>query len=164
MANKRQGYQLSSFLHKSQYTTECCGALAILDETEKVGLVHTVLNTVESVHYVCNCCGCCCALLRAFNSFGSQTAVARANYYAGIDAAQCTSCGLCYDRCQVHAIRKDGNVYSVDRTRCIGCGLCVTGCPDHAAHLHPLPAAEIVHPPHDFVAWEEERLRNRTQP
>ena len=136
-------------------------ALAVLDQAEEHALVHTVMNTVESVYYVCNCCGCCCALLRAMNSYGAATAVARANYYATIDAGQCNACGLCLDRCQVHAIKAGPSSYSVDRARCIGCGLCVTGCPDHAAHLLPLPATEIVRPPQDFHAWEEERLRNR---
>jgi ferredoxin len=136
-------------------------ALAILDMTEEHGLVHTVMNTVESVHYVCNCCGCCCAVLRAFNNYEGDGAVARANYYAEIDQDACNRCGLCQERCQVHAISEDAGGYRVNRSRCIGCGLCVTGCPDQAVHLHPLPAAEIIHPPKDFVAWEEARLAQR---
>jgi len=145
--------------HQNRLTQE--QALAILDQTEEHGLVHTVMNTVDSVSYICNCCGCCCALLRAINTFGGTNAVARANYYAEIDAGECNSCGLCHDRCQVHAIKVDADSYSVDRARCIGCGLCVTGCPDHAAHLHALPAAGIVRPPQNFQAWEEERLARR---
>jgi electron transport complex protein RnfB len=145
--------------HQNRITQE--QALAILDQAEEVGLVHTVMNTVESVHYVCNCCGCCCALLRALNEFGGSTAVARANYYAAIDSAECDECGICFQRCQVHAIADSAGGYSVDRGRCIGCGLCVSGCPSHAVHLQPLPAAEIVHPPQDFHAWEEARLANR---
>ena len=136
-------------------------ALAILDQAEQNALVHTVMNTVESVSYVCNCCGCCCALLRGLNEYDSPNAVARANYYAEINVHECSACGICFDRCQVHAIKEAADGYVVDRSRCIGCGLCVTGCPDHAAHLRPLPAPQIVHPPHDFHAWEEERLRNR---
>ncbi len=136
-------------------------ALAILDEAEEFGLVHTVMNTVDSVYYVCNCCGCCCALLRAMNSYGASTAVARANYYAKIDADQCNACGICLDRSQVHAIKPGATSYSVDRARCICCGLCVTGCPDNAAHLCPLPAADIERTPQDFRAWVEERLRSR---
>lgn len=136
-------------------------ALAILDDAEKHGLVHTVMNTVESVYYVCNCCGCCCALLRGLNEFGGDNAVARANYYAEIDLDACTACGVCVQRCQVHAIADTAGGYVVDCARCIGCGLCVTGCPSDAAHLHPLPAAEIVRPPHDFAAWEEARMAHR---
>lgn len=133
-------------------------ALAILDKAEESGLVHMVMNTVESVGYICNCCGCCCAVLRAFNGFGGQKALARANYYAEIDQSACGQCGLCRDRCQVDAIAAQEDTLVVERGRCIGCGLCVTGCPENAVHLHPLPAAEIIHPPHDFRAWEEARL------
>ena len=49
----------------------------------------------------------------------------------------------------------------MDRARCIGCGLCVTGCPNDAARLERKAEAEIVLPPVDFAAWEQERLHNR---
>ncbi len=136
-------------------------ALAVLDEAEDHGLVHMVMNTVESVYYVCNCCGCCCAILRGFNTYGATGALARASYFAEIDHNNCDECGLCFDRCQVHAIKRTTDGYEVDRARCIGCGLCASGCRNDAAHLHPLPAAEIVRPPADFRAWEEARLRRR---
>jgi ferredoxin len=61
----------------------------------------------------------------------------------------------------VGAIKDTATGYVVDRARCIGCGLCVTGCPSDAAHLFPLPAAEIVTPPKNFPAWEEERMAHR---
>ena len=54
-------------------------ALAILDQAEEVGLVHTVTNVVEGVGYVCNCCGCCCGLLRGITEWGIAGSVARAN-------------------------------------------------------------------------------------
>ena len=45
-------------------------ALAVLDEAERVGLVHTVSNVASGIGYVCNCCGCCCELLRGINECG----------------------------------------------------------------------------------------------
>ena len=136
-------------------------ALAILDQAEQVGLVHTVTNVVEGVGYVCNCCGCCCGVLRGITELGIDGAVARASYYAVIDASGCQGCGTCVDRCQVHAISEASGVSVVDRARCIGCGLCVTGCPHEAARLERLPEAEIVPPPLDFAHWEATRLANR---
>jgi ferredoxin len=136
-------------------------ALAILDEAEEVGLVHTVTNVVEGVGYVCNCCGCCCAILRGVTELGIEHAVARASYYAEIDADQCQGCGTCVGRCQVRAIAERDGVSVVDRARCIGCGLCVTGCPHDAAKLLRRPDAETVLPPLDFARWEEERVANR---
>lgn len=136
-------------------------ALEILDHCEETGLVHAVTNIMKGVEYVCNCCGCCCEILRGINEWGSETSMAASNYYAVIDPGKCTGCGICLERCQVHAISEEGEVAVVDRGKCIGCGLCVTGCPEEVAKLKRKPDTEIVHPPVDYAAWERERLHNR---
>jgi Pyruvate/2-oxoacid:ferredoxin oxidoreductase delta subunit len=136
-------------------------ALALLDMTEQVGLVHTVSNVIEGVGYVCNCCGCCCGILRGITDWGIAESVAYANYYAEIDPAFCADCGSCRERCQVNAINSADGVSVVERARCIGCGLCVSGCPNDAARLLRKPEAEIVHPPQTFAEWEHQRLHNR---
>jgi Na+-translocating ferredoxin:NAD+ oxidoreductase subunit B len=136
-------------------------AMAVLDEAEEAGLVHTVSNFMEGVSYVCNCCGCCCGVLRGVTEYGIQESVARANYRAAIDPARCNGCGVCAERCQVGAIQEDGGSYSVKREACIGCGLCVTGCASEAASLALRPDSEKVFPPADFAAWEKARLQNR---
>jgi Pyruvate/2-oxoacid:ferredoxin oxidoreductase delta subunit len=136
-------------------------AVAVLDKSEQIGLVHTVSNVMEGVGYVCNCCGCCCGILRGITDWGIEKSVVYANYYAVIDAAFCANCGNCIERCQVGAISEGDGVSVVDRARCIGCGLCVSGCPNDVARLVRKPEAEIVHPPKDFAAWEHERLHNR---
>jgi ferredoxin len=139
-------------------------AIAMLERTEEIGLVHTVSNVVKGVFYVCNCCGCCCGILRGVTEYGVRESVARANYRASIDAEACNSCGRCAERCQVGAIAESQDVFMVDGERCIGCGLCVTGCPTGAAALERRPDAALVHPPQDFEAWERERLRSRGLP
>jgi ferredoxin len=136
-------------------------ALALLDRTEEIGLVHTVSNVMEGIGYVCNCCGCCCGILRGITEHGIETSVAHANYFAVIDPDTCLGCGACVTRCQVAAISEADGVSVVDRLRCIGCGLCVTGCPSGAARLERKPDAEIVQPPANFAAWEHERLHHR---
>jgi Fe-S-cluster-containing hydrogenase component 2 len=136
-------------------------ALALLDETEKVGLVHTTSNVIDEISYICNCCGCCCGILRGFNEWGIDEAIARANYLAEIDAEKCTGCEICVERCQVGAISMSDGGAVVNLERCIGCGLCVTGCPSDAARLNRKPDAAITDPPPDYDTWERERLRNR---
>jgi ferredoxin len=136
-------------------------ALAILEQAEKDGLVHTVSNVMAGHNYICNCCSCCCGILRGITDYGLKNSVAAANYYAVVDAAACQGCGTCVDRCQVHAIALVEGVAVVDLERCIGCGLCVSGCPDGVPVLVRKEEAEIVTPPADFAAWERERLRNR---
>ncbi len=138
-------------------------ALALLDECERLGLVHTVSNVVQDVYYVCNCCGCCCGILRGVNERGIQNSVARATYLSEIDSELCTGCGVCVDRCQVHAISlDDGGIAVVDGERCIGCGLCVSGCSTSAASLRKRPDWEAIHPPETFVDWEHQRLARRS--
>jgi ferredoxin len=136
-------------------------AMAILDKTEKIGLVHTVSNVAEGIYYVCNCCGCCCGILRGITEFGIEKSVAAANYYSVIDPELCQGCGNCVKRCQMHAISLQDAISVVNRSKCIGCGLCVTSCPVFAAKLEIKPEEEIVTPPKDFATWEHERLVNR---
>lgn len=136
-------------------------ALAILDQCEEVGLVHTVSNVVQDLYYVCNCCGCCCGILRGITERGIQRSVARASYIASVDTEKCTGCLACVKRCQVQAITDIDGDAVVDRARCIGCGLCVTGCPAGAASLHKRPDWEEIRPPETFAEWEHQRLHNR---
>jgi len=136
-------------------------AIKVLDQTEEVGLVHTVSNVATGVHYVCNCCGCCCAILRGITQFGIEHSVARANYYAVIDTEECNGCGTCEERCQVGACSVADGIATIDLTKCLGCGLCVTGCPTEAAKLKLKPDAEIITPPGNYKVWEQERLHNR---
>jgi Pyruvate/2-oxoacid:ferredoxin oxidoreductase delta subunit len=136
-------------------------ALALLDMTDQVGLVHTVSNVMEGVGYVCNCCGCCCGILRGITEWGIAGSVASAAYVAVIDAELCADCGTCVDRCQVGAVSAGDGRSVVDPARCIGCGLCVTGCPNDVARLEPRPGADTARPPRDFADWERQRLRNR---
>lgn len=136
-------------------------AMAILDESEKAGLVHAVSNVIDDVSYICNCCGCCCGVLRGITDWGIEESVARANYFAVIDQDTCTACGLCTQRCQVKAIVQKDDVHTVTRPRCIGCGLCVTACPEQAIRLERKPDSEVVPPPVDFETWEKMRWASR---
>lgn len=134
-------------------------ALALLQEAEEIGLVHTVSNVAKGVGYICNCCGCCCGILRGITEWGIEKSVAYANYYAVVDPEKCTACGVCEDRCQVNAISVKEMAAVVDRDKCIGCDLCVTGCTEEAARLERRPDSETIDPPHDFSAWEQERIK-----
>lgn len=136
-------------------------ALDLLAQTEELGLVHTVSNVMQGMGYVCNCCGCCCGILRGINDWGIANSVAKANYYSVIDAEWCSDCGVCVERCQVHAIHEVNGGVQVDKERCIGCGLCVSACTADAAHLERREEAALMAPPLDFGQWEQARLRNR---
>ena len=56
----------------------------------------------------------------------------------------CNSCGLCYQKCPVHAIPA-GNYRTCDARACISCLQCITVCPKKARHVNPfvLKIAEL---------------------
>jgi len=99
--------------------------------------------------------------LRTMNEFG-LTGVINSYFYAEIEEDGCNNCGICLEeRCQVKAIENVDDTYRVVKDRCIGCGLCITECPTDAIRLVPKPPAEIMVPPDDVDAWNEERARRR---
>jgi Na+-translocating ferredoxin:NAD+ oxidoreductase subunit B len=135
-------------------------ALAILDQSEEAGLVHTVTNVQGGWDWLCNCCSCCCEWLRGYTEWQIETAVVR-TYRVSFDEAACSSCGVCEKRCQVGAISVAGGLAHVCASTCIGCGLCVTTCPEGALQLERLPEPHVTLPPRDREAWEQERLDQR---
>jgi Na+-translocating ferredoxin:NAD+ oxidoreductase subunit B len=138
-------------------------AYALLDETEKLGLVHLTANQQGGNYYICNCCGCCCAVLAGINKLGFPASkVINSHYYAEIDPEKCLSCGTCADeRCQVKAVEEGEEAYRVDPERCIGCGLCISTCSGEAIRLVPKDQEKRESPPISEEAWFEERGRTR---
>lgn len=106
-----------------------------LKRAEEAGLVHNSLNVQDGSLFICNCCGCCCALLRGITELAIPTSVARSNFIAEVSAENCTGCGICEERCQIHAVSVVNEVSTIDEVRCIGCGVCVSGCPADAVSM-----------------------------
>ncbi|MCW2276903.1 4Fe-4S dicluster domain-containing protein [Heliophilum fasciatum] len=117
--------------------------LRVLEQTEKLGLVHLADNVQNRPAYLCHCCGCCCGALRVLNEQGIPS-VHPSNYIPVIDAARCTGCGACVDACHVHALAlidsepgaKTRRQAMVLTERCIGCGACIQRCSRRAMTLH----------------------------
>ena len=111
-------------------------ALAILDMTEKAGLVHEVGNSKEMGIAMCSCCKCCCTQLRAVKEMSKLDAMAPSRFIAEVNEEDCIICGVCGERCQVEAVGPvEGSIEGTSKVnviRCIGCGLCVTECPTDA--------------------------------
>lgn len=109
--------------------------LAILDMTEKAGLVHMVGNSKEMGVAMCSCCSCCCTQLRAIKELSIPNAMAQSRFLAEVEPEKCISCGVCEERCQFDAVTSDEGVAKIGNERCVGCGLCVTTCPTGAISL-----------------------------
>lgn len=124
--------------------------LRVLDDTERMGLVHLVDNVQNNPTFLCHCCGCCCGPLRSINEHGVQS-VHPGNFVLEIDAAACVSCEVCLSRCQVRAIEllasPDGEKATVRTDKCLGCGACVSSCPSGALSLSQRTSLHV--PPKD---------------
>ena len=107
--------------------------LEVLERTQKLGLVHLCDNVMNQPTYICNCCGCCCKVLRAINE-QQVFATHPSNFIPSIELESCISCGICADKCQIHAITmteqpKGMEVPILNDASCIGCGACSASCP-----------------------------------
>lgn len=122
-------------------------ALTILKTAEEAGLVHQFINyTDDDPSWLCNCCRCCCINMSFSNKYfpsGKVRNIDPSAYIASVTASECTGCGLCIERCPVHALELQDNMAAVQSVRCIGCGLCVTECPTEAIKLLKRPADQI---------------------
>jgi len=122
-------------------------ALKVLDQSEEAGLVPQPYNA-QNPGGICNCCGDCCGVLRALRQHPKPAEMVTSGYHAAVDPDFCTVCETCLDRCQMDAIRVEGDGAAVvDLQRCIGCGLCVTTCPSEALRLEAKPEGERKAPP-----------------
>ncbi|MGE5372283.1 MAG: 4Fe-4S dicluster domain-containing protein [Solirubrobacterales bacterium] len=119
-------------------------AMAVLDEAEAAGLVHTCNNSQDAFAVVCNCCSCCCTILRGLTELKNPNAFACSGFIVDFQADECIGCQACAeDRCPVKAIETAQDIVAVDAPRCIGCGLCVSVCPTAALTMtrrNPAPA------------------------
>ncbi len=124
-------------------------ALNLLNSAEEAGLVLQPSNSRKPMN-ICMCCGCCCQVLKNMRTLDKPALAVHTNYYAEVNAEDCTSCEACVERCQMDAIAVD-DVAGVDLERCIGCGLCITDCPTGAMVLKQKAAGDCYVPPGSTV-------------
>lgn len=136
-------------------------AIHIITKSDESGMVLQPFNG-KDIGALCSCCGDCCTILMSLKMRPKPAQDVRSSYYADIQAAECSGCELCVNRCQVDAIRmNEDNAAVVDLNRCIGCGLCVTTCPANAASLIKKPESELYDPPKDLNEAHEIMERKR---
>jgi len=109
-------------------------AIAIADEAEEVGLIHT-WPFPPSFFEICNCCRDCCQLFDGGIYYGTLDRVMeKSRFRAEIDEGICTGCEDCVERCFFGAIEmvESGPDKSLKAAlnpdKCFGCGLCAVGC------------------------------------
>jgi len=112
-------------------------ALRRIGAAEDAGLVHMVRNNVKKDMFMCNCCSCCCTGLYFLQELGLQASVAPSRFRVKLDQNRCSSCGVCEDRCQFHAIAMN-EFPEIELSKCFGCGNCVITCPEQALVLEEI--------------------------
>jgi electron transport complex protein RnfB len=141
--------------HEGQVHISAEKAIEIMDEAEKAGLVHSLLNAsiLENSITICSCCACCCYLLNPVIEAGKvYKLIEPSRYRAVIDEAKCAGCQTCVEQCPFDAIEmrkipgsKKMKAFIINE-HCLGCGVCVVNCPEKAIRL------ELVRPPEHIPA------------
>jgi len=109
--------------------------LDTLKKAEEFGLVHIGDNVLDQTTFICNCCGCCCGFLQGITQQHLKHAVTTTHYLARLEQEECNGCEVCVDRCQIKAIKMDGDYPAVDEEFCLGCGVCAHFCPSDAMKM-----------------------------
>jgi Fe-S-cluster-containing hydrogenase component 2/DNA-binding Lrp family transcriptional regulator len=125
-------------------------ALALLKKADKEGLVISPSNA-KKIANICFCCGCCCGVLRTIKKHPKPAEIVSSPFIVSYDPSSCKGCEVCIDRCQMDAIKPDGDKIVVNLERCIGCGLCVTTCPTESFVLERKPEAEQTEVPDSLL-------------
>ena len=136
-------------------------ALSLLEQSEQVGLVHTVSNVMEGVGYVCNCCGCCCGILRGITKYGIENSVAYANYYAVIDPQFCAAAATASNAARWAPFPKGRASRWWTGAAASAAGCASAAAPTRSPGWSANRRRKWVRPPRDFAAWEHARLVNR---
>jgi ferredoxin len=136
-------------------------AMATLRRAAEAGLVHSVSNSVEGTHYICNCCACSCGILRGMAELGIANVVASSAFINQVEEALCNGCEDCISSCQFNALAMNDLLASVDAIRCTGCGVCVIHCSTGALGLARRPEEEVKPIPQTEADWGALRLAER---
>jgi Na+-translocating ferredoxin:NAD+ oxidoreductase subunit B len=135
-------------------------AFATLRRAAEAGLVHSVSNNQQGIHYICNCCTCACGILRGMADLGIANVVASSAFVNRVDEDLCSACGLCVEQCPFDALTMD-SVAQVSAIRCVGCGVCVLTCSNGALGLVRRPAGEVLQIPETQSDWGAQRSAAR---
>lgn len=137
--------------------------LEILKKADKAGLVLQPSNAREIVN-ICTCCGCCCQVLKGLKRHPKPASLVSTPFVAALESETCKGCGVCEKRCQMDALKLEGEKVRLDSDQCIGCGLCVSTCPTGSLTLVRKPESEQPKVPADLIqasiklGWERGKL------
>ncbi len=109
-------------------------AIAIFDQSEEEGLIHTWATGAERrLTAICNCCRDCCDIFAIGIQVGTvEQILEKSRFRAKLDQDSCIGCEECVDRCFFGAIEMNESKATIDESKCFGCGLCAIVCDPEA--------------------------------
>jgi Pyruvate/2-oxoacid:ferredoxin oxidoreductase delta subunit len=118
-------------------------AKEILRTAAEGGLVHSVGNTGQVGHYICNCCPDCCIFMEPWLTQGGvEKGIAKSRFEARVDTESCSGCQDCVEQCPFGAIGmvkvagQKKMKAAVDPVKCFGCGVCAVQCVTESMKLY----------------------------
>lgn len=132
----------------------------ILEEADRAGLVLQPSNS-QKILNICLCCGCCCQILLGLKRMPVPAEYISSSYVAVLDEEKCVGCERCVTRCQMEALRMEGDKAVLKLSNCIGCGLCVTTCKPGALTLSRKADPPKVHERYSDTMLEHGRARGK---
>ena len=126
-------------------------AKEILQLAAEAGLVHSVGNSADVGHYICNCCADCCIFMYPWLTYGGvEKGIAKSRFEARVDVESCSGCQDCVEQCPFGAIemaRVAGQKKmkaNVNPEKCYGCGVCAVNCTTGSIKLHEVRPPEHI--------------------
>ncbi|MBN1690189.1 MAG: 4Fe-4S binding protein [Dehalococcoidia bacterium] len=123
-------------------------AKKILRTASEGGLVHSMTNTPEMGHFICNCCPDCCIFMMPWLTYGGvEKGIARSRFEARVDVESCSGCQDCVEQCPfgaIEMIKVAGHKKmkaTVNPEKCFGCGVCAVQCATDSIKLYQAHAA-----------------------
>ncbi|MCK4696949.1 MAG: 4Fe-4S dicluster domain-containing protein, partial [Dehalococcoidia bacterium] len=128
------------------------GAIAIAEQAEEAGLVHTwPMAASRRLNEICNCCKDCCAIFAIGLELGNMEQILeKSRFRAEIDQDLCTGCQDCVERCFFEAIEMKKSPpakklkATIDKGGCFGCGLCAVVCDPGAITMKLDQSSKVV--------------------
>jgi electron transport complex protein RnfB len=136
-------------------------ALDLLVQSEKEGLVHTVMNSTSVPILICNCCPCHCGILKTIIRTRNPRACVKSNFYPKIDPEKCKRCDTCVKKCPTQAlfhhypVKEDlsDDYIEIIEEQCLGCGVCATNCPQDSITM--IKTRDYIPPSNIFELFEK---------
>lgn len=125
-------------------------AIAIVEDIISRGMVVEAI-CAKNPDIICCCHSESCGNLMGFRGVDGKAACA--TYYNAYtldyDKDKCLKCGLCINKCPMHAIQAGEDGYVTLDDACVRCGQCVPDCPGKARILKAIP--DYPELPEDYV-------------